>query len=784
MLNRLNLSFKNMVLHIFSLLFSFCIVNQLNCALELKVNLIWILFFILFFTTLFNVFTDNISLSKKFYSRALSIFAALLLIGLPFGITAKFISIIRNFIIWCYEYFNGYENIIVKYQFAFIILLSLLTCLFTYFFIYKKSNLIVVLSVSLLIHALSWAYDMPFDYICFYIFCITAIMYFFTDVYINKFNNTDNYSGLKYSIIWISVLCAIIFIISYKIPSSDLPIQFPWLDEKINAVFDEGIWSYDFFSFNKAGYGDRDAKLGGKANLDFTPVLEVTTPYYTYLRGNSYDYYDGTKWISTDKSSYRLDNQNNSIINDIFELTKGPIFLEKDPEDLLKGIISAEKIHIKYLNLRTKTIFYPLKTINFIPVENKKIKPYINASGVMFSKKALTSDFSYSIESYSIDYANENIIKLLERSTKKRYFSNTSASMSLSGDEVEKLKAISDEAYSKYLQIPDDFPSSIGDFTYSLVKTCSSDYEKAKKIEKYLSENYAYTLEPEDTPEGTDFVENFLFNTKQGYCTYYATAMTMMLRTVGIPARYVEGYMLPEEAVPNEPAVITNQNAHAWVEAYFEGFGWVPFEPTSPFTYRFYHNEFEYDAQTEDDVDIPIAVNDSEGEMMSVTNAAEASDSVSDKYIDDLQQKKVDFKKIIIISAFIIIMIIILIIFFYLNSHRAMRKIKTAFNLPPKESVISMYNQYLRIFSILGFPIKQNESPLQYANRIHNEYTFSHLNIIEVTDIFIKARYGKTDLEYKEKRSVYRMSDDLLEMPKKLLNKGQLFLYRYILGKV
>lgn len=783
MLNHLNICLKNFVLHIFALLISFCIVNQLNCALELNVNTIWIILFIFLFTSLFNVFFNHIKLTKKFYLRILGVFAVLLILGLPFGITAKFISQIRSFIIWCYEYFNDYENIVVKYQFTFIILISLLICIFSYFFIYKNTNLIAVFSVSLFVYVLIWSYKLPFDYLSFYIFCISMIMLLFTDVYIKKSSHPGNYSSLKYSIIWMSAICAIIFVISYKIPSPSLPIQFPWLDEKINALLDDGVWSYDFFSFNNAGYIERNANLGGKIEQDFTPVLEVTTPYYIYLRGNSYDYYDGTKWTSTDKSSYSLDNQNNSVFNDILELTKGTKYLAQNSDDFLKGIISKRKIYIKYLNLRTKTIFYPLKTISFICGENKKIHPYVNVNSAMFSKKMLSPGFSYSVESYYIDYNKEDALKLLERSNKSRYSSEASIPEGLSLNDLNKLVSISKNAYSKYLQIPDDFPSSIFELSYSLVETCNSNYEKAKKIEGYLSVNYAYTLEVGDIPKGADFVESFLFDTKQGYCTYYATAMTMMLRTVGIPARYVEGYILPEDAAPNVPVTITNQNAHAWVEAYFEGFGWVPFEPTSPFTERFHNNEFEQNTQTENNIDIPASIIESEEETISVAEVSNSFDSAGDELIISQRQKIPTVVKIIIISILIILAVFIP-LFLYTNSHRAIRKIKSAFDLPSRESIISMYYQYLKIFSILGLPIESNETPLQYAQRVHNEYEFSKLDIIEVTNIFLKARYGKSDLEYKEKRTVYRMSDDLHKMPKKLLNKAKYFVYRYLLGKV
>lgn len=90
---------------------------------------------------------------------------------------------------------------------------------------------------------------------------------------------------------------------------------------------------------------------------------------------------------------------------------------------------------------------------------------------------------------------------------------------------------------------------------------------KAKAIEKYLRENYKYTLTPSEVPEGAEFVDYFLFEVKEGYCTYFATAMSVLLRASDIPCRYVEGFL-----AKHENSFIRNvrgTDAHAWVEVNF-----------------------------------------------------------------------------------------------------------------------------------------------------------------------------------------------------------------------
>ncbi len=98
-------------------------------------------------------------------------------------------------------------------------------------------------------------------------------------------------------------------------------------------------------------------------------------------------------------------------------------------------------------------------------------------------------------------------------------------------------------------------------------------------LTKHLRQAYPYTLDTPTVGDRLDFVDTFLFETQQGYCTYYATSLAVMGRTLGVPTRYVEGFLLPEETTGGGYAV-TDERAHAWVEAYLPDRGWTIFEAT------------------------------------------------------------------------------------------------------------------------------------------------------------------------------------------------------------
>lgn len=101
-------------------------------------------------------------------------------------------------------------------------------------------------------------------------------------------------------------------------------------------------------------------------------------------------------------------------------------------------------------------------------------------------------------------------------------------------------------------------------------------------VKKYLSSNCTYSLQPGKTEPGKEFITDFLFEKKEGYCTYFASAATIMFRMYGIPARFVEGFCGENDG--SDEIILKDSDAHAWVEIYVDGFGWMPVEVTPGFS--------------------------------------------------------------------------------------------------------------------------------------------------------------------------------------------------------
>ncbi|HEX3054227.1 MAG TPA: transglutaminase domain-containing protein [Aggregatilineaceae bacterium] len=132
-----------------------------------------------------------------------------------------------------------------------------------------------------------------------------------------------------------------------------------------------------------------------------------------------------------------------------------------------------------------------------------------------------------------------------------------------------------------YLQGANSVDLQIRDLAAQIVSQAGAQtaYDKGKAIERWLRANIQYNETIPDPPTDRDPVVWFLFEEKQGYCNYYATAMVLMLRSQGIPARLAAGFAQGEWT--GDSFLVRERDAHTWVEAYFPGYGWIEFEPTA-----------------------------------------------------------------------------------------------------------------------------------------------------------------------------------------------------------
>ena len=622
----------------------------------------------------------------------------------------------------------------------------------------------------------------------------------------NQLTNPGDYLSSGQFILHAAPFCALIVAISFIIPAKPKPIEWKWLDTKINNLYHRitngDIYVSEYFSVSSTGFGENSI-LGGKVRLDKTQVLKVDSPERVYLKGSVRDIYTGSSWVNSSTGYDLFSEEVNGLNYDTFELVYGLKLMGKG-EGIIKELLKEKAIDITFLNLKTRSLFTPSKPTRMSIISSKAMsKIQVDNHGILVMDKPETKDFSYTVKSVNFNYGNKDLVKLLG-SAKKGLYEGTLESFKFHGikqsnnagryiilfdedqnpiniyeNDINSLYEHSLEVYSRYLQLPESLPARIKSLAENIVSGINSDYEKAKAIEQYLSTNHPYTLKPRAMAKDRDFVDFFLFDVKEGYCTYYASAMTVMLRTIGIPARYVEGYLMPSKPESGTTYQVTNENAHAWVEVYFEGFGWLPFEPTSPFRSTFY-NSSEYSGNISSGFEDDPYYREYMRRLRDFEN--------SGVYIptDAMEYETADGKRLfnlIILSA---VSLIILAFGFILlcNIIRSRLRLLKIWRMQPRESILAYYKHAFQLLSLAGQSIMPGETPLQYSQRIDNYMIFRTHSFKGITEIFMLARYSTRELNERQQRTVLDFHELLIDEIKHETGKFKFFFLKYILGKI
>ena len=307
------------------------------------------------------------------------------------------------------------------------------------------------------------------------------------------------------------------------------------------------------FTLETEGYlplgSDARPRLGGPANPSNRKVMEVTTDHAVYLRGIAMNSYTGLNWEDT-LSGRRY------LYADLIQLGyRRNVFDEYLP--LTSETLTLDTVSVHMLSAAATTLYLPQR-LRSLETKSGHMTPYFNAGSEVFLPRELSAG-----DGYAATYLR------------------LPADSALTARIVEEASAVSDTRYNEIVQVYTALPSHLQRELYDLSFTAAggeeTPYRRALAIRDYLRGHYAYDLNVQDPPANTDFAAWFLLRTKRGYCTYFATALTLLCRMQGIPARYVTGYLaIPEDGV----ATVTSEDAHAWTEIYLNGFGWLTLDAT------------------------------------------------------------------------------------------------------------------------------------------------------------------------------------------------------------
>jgi transglutaminase-like putative cysteine protease len=308
-----------------------------------------------------------------------------------------------------------------------------------------------------------------------------------------------------------------------------------------------------------SGFSD-DVELGqiGEIKKNSTVVMRVRTGKpvgYPTLRwrGIALSSFDGKRWSSPEHDSVTIPAGMNGWIN----LTERPA----EPADPTATIL---RYTILLQPVATDTMFAPANAIS--------IRGNLSGEG---SSTELGARRSYIIRD-----STGSLFNPFHNFSTLRY----EGFSLLPARNVPRLRAASTE-YSEeirniYLQLPKLDPR-IPELAKQITTRAQTPFDKTIALENYLRSHYAYSLNLTGKP-GDDPLAHFLFETRSGHCEYFASAMAIMLRTLDIPTREVNGFLPGEYNDLGEDYIVRASDAHSWVEVYFPGTGWMTFDPTPP----------------------------------------------------------------------------------------------------------------------------------------------------------------------------------------------------------
>ncbi|HSP09804.1 MAG TPA: transglutaminaseTgpA domain-containing protein [Candidatus Dormibacteraeota bacterium] len=272
-----------------------------------------------------------------------------------------------------------------------------------------------------------------------------------------------------------------------------------------------------------------------RGRLGDTPVMYVRTGAPAYWRGLVFDTYRDGVWTASDRS-YR-------------ELSPyvAARFLPPQPAHNLGTFVQTFRVLRPLPGVISAA--YPIQSL-YAPVSSLREDAY----GTFHTPSELQPGQTYSVVSYLPNLSPE----------------------ALRSDEPPNGAPDGDSAYLAFGAL-----SARGRHLAATASAgATNEFDVVMALTRYLQASYHYTLALPPVPAGADPVDWFLFDVKTGYCEQFATAETLMLRSLGIPARLATGYSTGDYDPVLDQSVVREHDAHAWVEVWFPSFGWVPVDPT------------------------------------------------------------------------------------------------------------------------------------------------------------------------------------------------------------
>ncbi len=295
----------------------------------------------------------------------------------------------------------------------------------------------------------------------------------------------------------------------------------------------------------------------------------------------------------------------------------------------------------------------------------------------------------------------------------------------------------SDENYTHlaadYKQIPSDLSPDVSKLAKQWTQGATDTYTALKMLESHLSDQavFSYSVDNPPIPDNVDVVD-VLLRTHSGYCTYYASAMIVMARMLGIPTRMVNGFSYGHLDVQHKVWVVDGTDAHSWVQAYFPGYGWISFDPTPGFSANA--------APQPNPVATPAATTPptKSTPAVSISGTKTATPPAIHPSVNRGVTQPVpvlDQKVLTMLSIGLFVLILILLAFVMISSW--WRKLYANYPFAAR-----IYWRFCRVASWAGFAPKEWQTPYEYSGMLRGHLSRSSTPLWHLTEMFVRDRWG------------------------------------------
>ena len=296
----------------------------------------------------------------------------------------------------------------------------------------------------------------------------------------------------------------------------------------------------DFSPTAYPGFGDF-VDLRARGHLSDTVVMRVRAPQASLWRGQAYDTFDGTRWTASDETTETLP------FGDDGTSLAVPAPLDQPTVSLP----TRRVVQTFYLETQQPNVLFtaPQPERVYFPANGLRVDRY----GSIRAPILLDPGLVYSVVSQ---------VPVLDP-----------ADLRAAAGPVP-------EGFDRYLQLPADLPERDRALAGEITAGLTTTYDRAAAVEAWLRSHTTYDLSVPPDPAGVDAVDRFLFETRRGFCEHIASAMVVLLRAAGVPARLAVGFGPGERNPLTGYFDVRESDAHAWVEVYYPGVGWMSADPT------------------------------------------------------------------------------------------------------------------------------------------------------------------------------------------------------------